>query len=229
MKIMAKKTILVPAWSLGDLSFGVTKTYLSFIQEFGKPKMALPEDDFEPVDAVLLPGGLDVSPSSYGEYPLFTTSSTDVFKEHFFKNKLPAYIDAGIPVFGICLGMQQLNIHFGGKLCQHLAYHEQSSDRGKEAHEIYTENTTAIGYKYIGKEKDKAHFLKVNSHHHQAVLRSMLAPDLIPIAYAKNWDNPQDDIIEAFIHRTLPIAGIQYHSEEIFDVLSRILFNRILK
>ena len=118
-----KITIGIPGWKLGDNSFGATVHYLDYISRFGNPKILFPQDDNEELDLLLLPGGPDVSPSSYGRNPGFYTGNPDVFRQHFFDNNLKKYIDKGTPVFGICLGMQMLNVFFNGTLTQDMKYH----------------------------------------------------------------------------------------------------------
>lgn len=224
-----KKKIGIVGWRLGDNSFGVTNTYLEFAQEFGTPYILLPEHEVMDVDAVILPGGLDVNPATYGAFPAFATSSTDVFKQYFLDHRLEAYIAAEKAIFGICLGFQQLNVHFGGSLVQHLRFHEQSPSRGDKAHNVlFTKYVEDIFGDKHGKQQD------VNSHHHQAVLTNTLGVNLLPLAVTKNKEvhlhniGEKSSIVESFIHPSLPVAGVQWHPEEWFDAFSRDLFNQIL-
>src|SRR5690606_16158176 len=64
--------------------------------------------------------------------------------------------------------------------------------------------------------------IKVNSLHHQTVCDHTISNEFIPIA------KHEDGAIEAMIHKTLPIAGVQYHPEEIFDNLSSYLITSLL-
>lgn len=64
--------------------------------------------------------------------------------------------------------------------------------------------------------------IKVNSLHHQTVCNDTISDEFIPIA------KHADGAIEAMIHKTLPIAGVQYHPEEIFDNLSSYLITSLL-
>jgi putative glutamine amidotransferase len=217
------KTIGIVGYRIGE-AFGVANTYLEFAQRFGKPRILMPQDGIEDIDALLLPGGQDVNPLSYREPPAFATSSTDVFKQYFFDEKLPAYVGK-IPIFGICLGFQQLNVHFGGKLCQHLKWHENNPARWTGAHDV---NFTKDVYNVLKQDFGKKH--QVNSHHHQAVLESTLSEAFIPLATIVNKDDEYsgDLIVEAFIHSSLPIAGVQWHPEEWYDDFSLTLFDKIL-
>lgn len=217
-----KKRIGIPGWKTGDNSFGVTVPYLEFVKQFGDPVIIMPHEEIADVDALLLPGGPDLPPSSYGQLPSFYTSNQDVFKQYFFTNRLPEYIGK-MPIFGICLGFQMLNVAFGGSIQQHLAYHKTSSERWETAHEVEVINLPG----WERKEKDKPRTTRVNSLHHQGVLESMLADTLTPVAIAESGF--RDKLIEAFIHTEFPIAAVQWHPEELNDLLSRQLFKRILK
>lgn len=214
-----KLKIGIPGWKLGENSFGCGVNHLDFISKFGDPKILFPQDDNEDIDALYLPGGPDVSPSTYGQIPGFYTSNCDLFREYFFQNNLRKYIDKGIPVIGICLGMQMLNIHFGGTLTQDLKYHAQSPDRWKKGHEVYI----------WGKTRKESKF-DVNSHHHQAVTLNDLEDNVLtPLIYADNEEDRNNPIIEAFMHRELPILGIQWHPEEYRDHFSISLIKQLLK
>ena len=217
-----KKVIGIPGSSMGDNSFGANKTYLEFISNFGNPRIILPWEEKVDVDMILLPGGLDVNPANYGEVPGFYTSNTDVYKDFFMNNRLKAYIDSKTPIFGICLGLQQLAVYFGSKLTQNLMYHPQSSSRWATAHEVYSGIDTPYTVKKHTKE------FKVNSHHHQAVCLLNLGKDLEPLLFSEDSTEDGGLLIEAFRHKTLPIAAIQYHSEELYDNYSSNLIKNLL-
>lgn len=196
---MNKKIIGIPGWKTGENSFGCGVNHLDFISKFGKPKILFPEDDDEEIDLLYLPGGPDVNPSCYGQTPGFYTSNQDVFRQYFFDNNLKKYIEKGVPVFGICLGMQMLNIFFKGTLTQDLKYHAQSKDRWQSGHKVYVPNMS------------KKQFFEVNSHHHQGVLFSDLSQELNPLLYSDNEEDANNGIVEAFQHKNLKIAGVQWH------------------
>lgn len=217
-----KLTIGIPGFLNSDQMFGVTGNYMQFADRYGDVRILMPHEDLVPVDLLILPGGLDLSPSKYGKQPSYKTSNHDVFKEFFYEQKLKLYVDAETPIFGICLGMQMLNAYFGGTLTQHLLAHEQSSGRWAMAHKIrtvYDKPNTKI-----------ADLIDVNSHHHQAITKERdLAPNFNVIAVAASLE-PEGTIVEAFMHETLPIAGVQFHPEEmVFDQLSDTMIKEIMK
>lgn len=226
---MAKKVIGVVGYKNSDgVSFGVGNNYLEWLSEFGNPVILMPWQIVNDVsiDMLFLPGGLDTSPANYGEVPRFKTTNQDVFKEFFFKERLKGYIEENIPILGMCLGMQMLAVYFGSKLQQNLKYHAQSKDRWETAHDIRINDTIDGDVYYPYKEKK----IKVNSHHHQAVTYNLLNKDELAIlATAENEENKDNPIIEAFVHKTLPIIGIQHHEEELFSAFGYSCMNWLLK
>lgn len=195
-----RPVIGIPGWKLGDNSFGCGVNHLDFISRFGEPRILFPHDNDVDLDLLYLPGGPDVNPASYGQMPGFYTSNQDVFRQYFFDHNLPKYIKKGTPIFGICLGMQMLNVAFGGTLEQDLKYHAQSKDRWQPGHDVYT----------VGMNRKEGKF-DVNSHHHQAVLYSNLSSEFEMLVYADNEEDKGNCIVEAFRHKSLPIAGVQWH------------------
>ena len=207
---MKSKTIGIPGYKT-DISFGAGINHLEFISNFGNAKIIMPWEKYVKVDLLYLPGGLDTAPSNYGEVPRYNTSNQDVMKEFFFRNRLKNYIEAGTPIFGVCLGMQELAVYFGSKLTQDFIYHSQSDDRWETAHCVWNPNNA----------KDK---FEVNSHHHQGVLMSQLSDELEAL-YITECEEPfiksdTDWIVEAFQHKSLPIMGLQWHPEECYDNFS---------
>ena len=193
------KIIGIPGWKVTEESYGVTSNYLEFASKYGKPRIIMPWEDLIDVDLLILPGGRDISPALYGETPGFKTSNPDVFKEHFFTKKLPLYIESNTPIFGICLGFQQLGVYYGNKLKQHTLYHAQSDDRWEEAHSVEIVDQDNL---FHGVD------IKVNSHHHQYFESASFTDELAIVAVAENEDNNEGYIVEAFIHQEKPIAVI---------------------
>ncbi|MFA7435532.1 MAG: type 1 glutamine amidotransferase, partial [Bacilli bacterium] len=147
-------------------------------------------------DAFLITGGSDIEPAYYNEknegqskkvYPDLDVLDKAIV-EHAFKNQKP--------ILGICRGHQAINIFLGGSLYQHIDNHE---DLAKD-HMVQTTKNDFLAFKEI---------INVNSYHHQAVKE--LAPGLELIA------SYSDGTVEAFVHKTLPIIGIQWHPEILAD------------
>lgn len=202
--------------------FGIGMTYIDFISKFGIPRILMPDEDLVNVDLLLLPGGSDLNPLSYGQTPSFRTSNQDVFKQHFFDTKLKLYIDSGTPIFGICLGHQMLAAYYGSTLEQDLKYHVQSKERWATAHKV---TPTQEGKEFYPEHKKP----EVNSHHHQAVLESTInLGELEVMMVGENEEDSEDNIIEALRHKELPIYSVQWHPEELYDSYSVRVINYLL-
>ncbi len=191
--------------------FGAGSNYLELISRFGKPYIIFPDEELANIDLLVLPGGLDVAPQSFGVVPTFKTGNQDVYKQYFYDKHLTQYIDAGVPIFGICLGFQMLAVYFGSGMEQHLWRHSQSSGRSVAAHTV---NPLPAAEKFATQPFD------VNSHHHQGVLLQHLSPQLEPLALTKIDPYSDDILVEAFCHKTKPIMAVQWHPEEWFDDFS---------
>jgi gamma-glutamyl-gamma-aminobutyrate hydrolase PuuD len=108
---------------------------------------------------------------------------------------------------------------FGCTLTQDLLFHEQSSGRWAEAHEVYALDNVK-------------HKFKVNSHHHQALTLNNCTDNIIPIMLAINNDSyitGDQQIVESFKVKDSPIYGIQWHPEELYDYYTVELLKRLTK
>ena len=79
-------------------------------------------DDYaHTLDGLVLQGGNDVAPETYGETPLHPDWAGDRVRDRYEIELIDAFVRAGKPVFGICRGLQLLNVVFGGTLLQDIA------------------------------------------------------------------------------------------------------------
>lgn len=188
--------------------FGINTNYMEFANEFGTPILVSPIEhkDFEKysLDALLLPGGADIDEIRYSSFPSFFVSKPDIFLEYFDAEILPKVLGS-IPIFGICRGLQTLNVVNGGTLIKHLYFHPYSKTEDDIAHEISFGNGIKTG---------------VNSFHHQAIRK--LGQDFEIVAES------DDGIVEAIISKKRKAAGVQWHPERLHDIYSKELFEEIL-
>ncbi|MCR5734498.1 MAG: gamma-glutamyl-gamma-aminobutyrate hydrolase family protein [Lachnospiraceae bacterium] len=153
------------------------------------------------IDGIIIPGGGDLNPALYGEQNHGSVDIDDELDE-LETAVLDHAVKAHLPVFGICRGFQLINVYFGGSLIQHIDDHRHHVwiDRDTDnAHDAVADQGSFI-YGLYGKKT-----IRVNSAHHQAVKKT--GTDLIPVLYS------DDGLIEAFVHSSLPIIGVQFHPE----------------
>lgn len=121
-------------------------------------------------DGLLLPGGADIDPRLYGQKPSDKCGKPNALRDAAEPAMLRAFLAAGKPVFGICRGIQILNICLGGTLCQDIKptqqyNHSDFLHRAHTTHPVVVEEDTLLGA--ITKKRQ----LDVNSIHHQTVER----------------------------------------------------------
>lgn len=198
--------------------FGVHADYYNFVEQFGTP-VIIPQvsrrdffHQFKGLEGIVLPGGADINPTRYARNWMhyqylrrWMCYPPDRTQEHFDTEILPGLIHAGFPVFGICRGLQSLNVHYGGTL-RTVNWHKQS----KTKTDLVDELTLTGGAK-----------MNVNSFHHQAI--GILAEGFRVIA------TNQDGLIEIIRHNTLPIAAVQYHPERFRDDWSNTVCRELFK
>lgn len=201
--------------TIGGNTFGVDVKYMQFASLFGDVHILTPDTPIIDLDLLILKGGADINPANYGQKPGYIISNSNPFLEEFDNEKLPQYIEKETPIFGICRGMQALNVYFGGTLSQHIYDHETNSDGDRESY-----------VHYVKSEKSKP--FGVNSMHHQAIKK--LGDGLVQTLFECDEKGILcSDIIEGIRHERLPIIGVQWHPEEILDEYSINAINSLLK
>jgi putative glutamine amidotransferase len=174
------------------------------------PILEAAEEMARGIDGLLLTGGSDLHPSYYGEEPLPELDVTLPARDAFEMEILGHAFQRGVPVFGICRGMQVLNVALGGTLYQDLASqiegssiaHRQQMPKWQWTHEVEVDAASKVAK--IVQVTD----LRVNSYHHQAI--KGLADGLVAAASAS------DGVIEAVESRDLSerwLIGVQWHAE----------------
>lgn len=196
--------------------FGVHQDYMTLAENFGTPVVISPVDKnlwfaTYGLDGLILPGGSDINPRRYKHMISYSSYRPNHYLEFFDTEILPEILRiVDFPIFGICRGLQTLNVAFGGTLHQHLWRHPYSKEKTELIHKIYIKNL----------EGEEAYVdYSVNSFHHQAIAN--LAEGFEAIAIS------EDGIIEAIVHKTSPISAVQWHPERIMDDLSVSLMQKI--
>ena len=217
------KKIGIVGWNTGENSFGVTKPYIDWLSQFGIVQILAPQAGVDStIDLLVLPGGLDIAPQSMNQVPGFFTSNTDVMKQYFYDVNLNQYLEANIPIFGICLGFQQLCVKFGATLVQNYGFNYSTKSRFDKVDELeaFSELFNLVNEESFKKLKK----YEVNSLHHQGCFLNQIENTSIKaLAVEKEFKNIE---IAKFSEN---VYGVQYHPEEINDTLSKIIIKKLLK
>ena len=167
-------------------------------------------DDVSPFGALLLTGGGDVDPKRYHGEPAPETDGVDADRDEMECRLIEQFIKAGKPVFGVCRGIQILNVALGGKLIQHVPAVLQ----GSESHVLSGGDDSVHPISFTRKSK-LAEVLggvaTVNSAHHQAVDPEAIGRGLRIIAVSGQG------IVEAVegVDLGAPVLAVQWHPERL--------------
>jgi putative glutamine amidotransferase len=162
------------------------------------------------LDGLLLSGGSDLDPAYYGEEPVPELGVTLPERDAFEMALVGMALRRGMPVFGICRGMQVLNVALGGTLYQDLPSqwgrdllgHRQDTPKWRPTHEVRVKHGSYIA------EVMEHEVVKVNSYHHQGI--KDLAEGLVATGYSA------DGVVEAVEAGNLSerwLLGVQWHAE----------------
>lgn len=213
--LIAVTTSLAPVGSHGLPGVKLNAQYIAAIEKPGGAALLLtPAHDLASVEQIIgvahglmLTGGEDVDPARYGQSPHPTVTSVNPARDAMELAALEAAVRRGIPVLGICRGMQVLNVGLGGTLIQDLPsqrqdglLHEQSAPVDKEWHHATVAEESGLASIFGTRE------LFINSFHHQAV--DELGSGLRACAWA------EDGVVEG-IEGTGEgwIRAVQWHPE----------------
>jgi len=169
---------------------------------------------YQRLDGVLLPGGGDINPQAYGQQAHETIDSVDDARDSIEMTLTRKAVADDLPIFGICRGVQVMNVALGGSLLQdipsmveHAARHtidKEREPRSKVLHDVRIEEGTRLA-QIIGES-----VVPVNSIHHQAL--GNIAPGARVTAYSS--DGLKEGIELPDKHFAL---AVQWHPEDMID------------
>lgn len=164
---------------VGDQYDRVRGAYSWCVAECGGAPCLLPSQGHDPdlvatcldsADALILSGGEDIHPSFYGEIVLEKCGAIDEKRDLFEIELFRGALARGMPVLGICRGMQLIAVASGGSLYQDLSYCEGADDGHRGAWQdrgempSVTLTPATILHDIFGEGS-----LRVNCQHHQLV------------------------------------------------------------
>jgi putative glutamine amidotransferase len=213
-------------WSVWDMpAMLLASNYVDAVHRAGGFALMLPVDAqladdpgeaLELIDGLVLAGGADIDPASYGEIAHPETVDTVPERDACEIALARGAIERDVPVLGICRGMQLINVALGGTLVQHLPEHYGHLEHrraigsfdGADHEVVLSEGSLAA--RAAGEVR---HATK--SHHHQGVDR--LGDGLVVSGFCA-----LDELPEAIERPDRQfVLGVQWHPEA--DPASRVI------
>lgn len=176
--------------------------------------LSLDPEKAKDADGIVIPGSkCDVNPALWGEAPQGAVYIDDHLDQAQWAI-MDLAVALGIPVIGMCRGIQFINVYYGGSLIQHLAsadahkpfnpdrYHKIHNVPGSFMHTLY------------GPE------VLVNSRHHQAVGRIGTGLQAVSLWHCdknsnrnatENWEK---EVVDVLVHQVHNVIGLQWHPEK---------------
>ncbi|MFE1627599.1 gamma-glutamyl-gamma-aminobutyrate hydrolase family protein [Brevibacillus reuszeri] len=194
----------------------VSRNYIDSIYAAGGLPVNIPiisnesnyEDYIDMLDGLLFTGGNDIAPYYFGENPVRELNSMSSIRDEYEFSLFKAAYEKNMPIFGICRGIQLINVAMDGSLYQDiysqcpgtLGHSPEHTASDEFYHAVQIKVDTQL-YEIFGEER-----IFTNSFHHQSV--KQLGNNLIATAYS------EDGIVEA-IESTEDrfLLGVQWHPE----------------
>ncbi|MCM1027348.1 MAG: gamma-glutamyl-gamma-aminobutyrate hydrolase family protein [Roseburia sp.] len=192
-----------------------TKNYVRYVTQAGhEARVTLNPEEAEGCDALILPGGGDITPAFFGEAN-HGSRQIDTELDILQFLALERFLRAGKPVLGICKGMQVINVLLGGTVVQDLETKELHRYRDGDQYHATKILPDSWLFRLYGGEA------LVNSAHHQSVGRLGKELRIIQRCIA-------DGCPEALEHNALPVLGVQWHPERIDEARARLIGGKVL-
>jgi putative glutamine amidotransferase len=186
--------------------------YVRAVTGAGARPVLLPPDDtdagvLDVLDGLVLAGGADIDPARYGDDPHPETTGLRPERDAGELTLLGPALDRGVPVLGVCRGMQLMAVAAGGRLIQHMP--------DEVGHDTHRPGLGVYGVHGASFEPGSriasvlGEFTEVNSYHHQGVAD----PGWLNVS---GWAD--DGSIEAIEDPSQPFTlGVQWHPESTED------------
>ena len=193
------------------IKLGAIPLIIAFPDDVSKVDQ-LAQDYVQLIDGLMLPGGPDVDPTFYGEEPHPKIGMTLYQKDRFEIALIKAALAADKPIFGICRGIQIMNVAMGGTLYQDLEsqypelkiQHPQATLGQFATHHVELPAGSKLA-KLYGQST-----IKVNSRHHQAVKavgKGLKVTAVAPDGVIEGMESTDTDLC----------LGVQWHPETMWQ------------
>lgn len=203
----------------GIQTYGLNQSYIQAIIDAGGIPITIPLNLdknqlwilFNQLDGLFLSGGSDISPELYGGKTTIAQVQYDYERDQTELTLTKWALEFNLPVFGVCRGMQMINVAAGGTLYHDLAsdrpdvgkhdFFSVNADRKRIRHSIFIESNSILG-------NSLGDIAGVNSMHHQSVEK--LGTGLRVTAIS------EDGLIEGIESEAHSLLlGCQWHPEEL--------------
>jgi putative glutamine amidotransferase len=197
--------------SLADDTQRLDRRYVTAIEEAGGAPLLLPTTESDRtvealvprLDGLVVPGGPAVTEGLTGPVP-DDLDQLDPLRADSDRRWIDGCWDAGLPILGICYGMQRLNALAGGTMygdveAEHDGAQTHSQKRGATTHPVTLRPSSQM-HQWLDTDT-----LTVNTRHLQAI--ATLGEGFSAAAEAP------DGVIEAIEHDTGRVFGVQFHPE----------------
>jgi putative glutamine amidotransferase len=206
-------------------------TYIEAIQRAGGMAVMIPPDPalvdnpdeiLDRIDALLLAGGADIDPATYGQEPHPESVGFIPRRDEIELALLPRAIERDMPTLCICRGMQALNIVRGGTLLQHLPDVLHSDEHRRHSGTFDgNEHDVQLDAGSLAAQAAATDLTMTKSHHHQGI-------DKVGEGLIVTGRSVDDDLPEAI---EMPdrgyVLGVQWHPEA--DEASHIIESLVAK
>ena len=205
-------------WGVWDQqAFLLARSYVDAVHRAGGIAVMLPADPVaaaEPdpildlLDALVLAGGADIDPSTYGAETHPETTGTVPERDAFELGLAARAMDRDMPLLGICRGMQMMNVARGGTLVQHLPEHYGHEDHRRALGTFEdSDHDVRLADGSLARRAAGEEVHSTKSHHHQGVER--IGEGLEVTGWSTLDELPE--VLE--IPRNRFALGVQWHPE----------------
>lgn len=171
-------------------------------------------DFFQP-DGVILTGGNNVDPVTYGHSDVDMKGDSTLLRDQTEFRMMEVALLKELPILGVCRGMQLINTFFGGCVSDIGQYPVNHVGQHHLVEILSSEKLIAS----LGSSE-----VTVNSYHNQGVLLTDFSKELIVFA-----ESSLDHVIEGVCHKEYPVVGVQWHPEreEIIKPIDEIIVKEL--